>query len=76
MMEHTVAYVEAIKKNQMKKCKRVVFPYELLGSCGNKLTAHGREMNKISSVMHFSARSEVVNCEIKYENPNKASSKL
>ena len=60
----------------MRKCKGGKFPYDLLGSYRNKLATCGREINWISNARHFLARREVVNCEIKYEEPNRATSKL
>ena len=49
---------------------------EDIRSRGNKLTACGREANEISSPRHFSARCEVLNCEIRHEKPSKANSKV
>ena len=47
---------ELRKINDVRKQKEVIFPYDLLGSCGNKLTVCGREINKIICARHLLAR--------------------
>ena len=57
-MEHALEHVEAIKGskddlrkiNKFRKCMRVIFPFELLGSSRMTLTKCGQDIQECSSV--------------------------
>ena len=73
-MEQSAEHVEAIKDNKdnlskinkVRQHKRLMFPYEMVGSSGVTLTSCRRDTNEVNSVSFMPSgwKYGIVNCEV------------
>ena len=84
LMKHAVEHVEAMKGseeelkkiNKVKNYKRLIIPFQLVGSSSVLLTSCGRDINEVSSVICVPLENNYGNVEYKAEKFKKSCCKL